>query len=71
MVQQLGERRTDRLPSVALVVEKAWAGIDLKTIKLPLGRLLKVDAGEEEIERSRASLKQAASNIGGSGSART
>ena len=52
-VQQIGERRADRLPGVALVVEKARAGIDLEAKELALGRLLQVDPGEEEVERLR------------------
>jgi hypothetical protein len=55
-VQQIGERRADRLPGVALVVEKARAGIDFEAKELALGSLLQVDPGEEEIERTVAAV---------------
>ena len=50
-MQQIGERRADRLPCVTLGVEKARAGIYLEAKELALGSLLQVDPGEEEIER--------------------
>ena len=52
-MQQLGERQADRLPGVALVVEKARAGIDLEAEELAFGGRLEVDAGEQEIEVAR------------------
>src|SRR5215207_1029387 len=51
-VEQVGERRADRLAGVALVVDEARAGVHLEADVLAVRHLLEVDPGEEEVEIS-------------------
>src|SRR6185437_13255643 len=63
VAKQIGERRTDRLMGESLVIQEARAGIDLETVDVAIGRLLEVNAREQQVHL--AGVSQARFGDGG------